>query len=122
MAYLLPACHKGRAYRARMLDTYTAWGFCAAKNEYDYGLRGHVVMSMGGFITHYVVTPAHVDECLSPGDLMGRIKGMLIGDKGFIDQTRNHALVAQGIHLQTPLGNNMTNPRPKWVVQPFTNG
>lgn len=115
----MPVCHNVRAYRLRMLDTYTAWGFCAAKNEHYYGLRGHMVINKNGFITDCIITPANVDERLSLGDLIGHIKGMLIGDKGFIDQTWNTTLAEQGINLQTPLRGNMTDSRPKWLVKSF---
>ena len=107
----LPVCHNVRAYRSRMLDTSTAWGFCAAKDEYYYGLRGHLVMNRQGFITESIDTPANVNERSVLGDLIGRIKGMLIGDKGFIDQSWKTQLAAQGIDLQTPLRSNMTDQR-----------
>jgi hypothetical protein len=113
----MPVCHNARAYRSRMLEEFTAWGYCAAKDEKYYGLRGHAVMSLNGFITAFIVTPANLDERLSMGDLTGQIKGMLIGDKGFIDQKWPHLLMAHDIDLQTPLRDNMPDDRPGWAVK-----
>lgn len=42
---------------------------------------------------------------------------MLIGDKGLLSQTKQMELAEDGINLQTPLRDNMTDPRPKEVVQ-----
>ena len=113
----MPVCHKARAYRSHMLDEHTAWGYCAAKDEKYYGLRGHVVIGLKGFVSAFIVTPANIDERLSLGDLIGKIKGMLIGDKGFIDQKSNALLAAHDIDLQTPLRYNMKDTRPKWAVK-----
>ena len=113
----MAVCHNARAYRSRMLDEHTAWGYCAAKNAHYYGLRGHPVLGLNGFITAFVLTPANVDERLSLGDMIGKIKGMLIADKGFIDQKWKQRLAQHGIDLQTPLRDNMTDERPKWAVK-----
>lgn len=113
----MPVCHKVRARRARMLDTYTAWGFCAAKDEHYYGLRGHLVMNTEGFITQGTVTPAHENERSVLGNLIGHIKGMLIGDKGFIDQSWKTLLAQHGIDFQTPLRRNMIDQRPPAFVK-----
>jgi hypothetical protein len=113
----MPVCHNARAKRSRMLGEFTAWGYCASKDEHYYGLRGHVVMGLNGFITTLIVTPANLDERLSLGDLIGHLQGLLIGDKGFIDQHWKALLMAHEIDLQTPLRKNMTDPRPQWMIQ-----
>ena len=113
----MPVCHNVRAYRSRMLDDVTAWGYCAAKDEYYYGLRGHILIGMNGFITDIVVTPANTDERLSLWDIAGQINGMLIGDKGFIGQKWIDFMAAYGINLQTPLRDNMHDPRPQKTVK-----
>ena len=55
-------------------------------------------MAEAGTITHMSVTPANVDERHALWDIAQKIKGMLIGDKGYIDKD-----------LQTPLRDNMTD-------------
>jgi Transposase DDE domain len=46
----LAVCHKQRAKRCRLYqDTEGAyWGYCAAKEEYFYGLKAHVVITASG--------------------------------------------------------------------------
>lgn len=113
----MPICHNARARRSRMLDELTAWGYCAAKDEHYYGLRGHVVLGLNGLISNLIVTPANRDERLSLNDLKGRIRGMLIGDKGFLSQSRRAEMAEYGIDLQTPMRANMHDQRPKETVQ-----
>lgn len=113
----MPLCRKVRARRSRMLKEVAAWGFCAAKDEHYYGLRGHLVLGMKGFIAAFVVTPANIDERQSLWDLTGRIKGLVIGDKGFIGEQWKQDMAANGIDLQTPLRDNMPDTRPKWAVR-----
>ena len=100
-----------------MLDTFTSWGGCAARDEHYYGLRGHLVISREGFITQGTVTPANANERSVLGNLIGHIQGMLIGDKGFIDQSWKTLLAQHGIDLQTPLRSNMADQRPSAFVR-----
>lgn len=112
----MPLCHKARAYRSRMLGDVAAWGFCAAKDEHYYGLKGHLVLAMKGLITGFVVTPANVDERQALWDIAGSIKGLLIGDKGFIGDQWKTDMAMWGINLQTPLRDNMEDDRPMSAV------
>lgn len=113
----MPVCHNARARRSRMLDTVTAWGYCAAKDEHYYGLRGHVVLGLNGLISNLIVTPANSDERLSLNDLKGWIQGMLIGDKGFLSHSRRAEMAEYGIDVQTPMRANMHDERLKETVQ-----
>lgn len=109
----LPLAHNARAYRAKMLKEHSAWGFCAAKDEHYYGLKGHLVINGSGMITAMSVTPANVDERAVLWDFVGKISGVLIGDKGYISKDLQADLEGSGIHLQTPLRDNMPDPRPR---------
>lgn len=79
----MPTCHNARSHRYSSLREYTRWGYCAAKDEHYYGLKGHVTIGQNGFISDFTVTPANVDERKILPNLIGKIKGLLIGDKGF---------------------------------------
>lgn len=107
----LPLAHNARAYRSTLLKEHGAWGFCAAKDEHYYGLKGHLVINGSGRITAMTVTPANVDERAALWDFVGKIKGVLIGDKGYIGKDLQMDLAGNGIHLQTPLRDNMPDPR-----------
>ena len=60
-----------------------AWGYCATKQEYFYGLRGHLVITLAGTVVAFTVR-AKIDERDVVPNLYGTIRGLLIGDKGFI--------------------------------------
>lgn len=117
----MPVCHYARSNRCRSLKGDAAYGYCAAKGDYYYGLRGHLVMNDQGYIVLATYTPANVDERTSLDHLHGAIKGTLLADKGFIDQNRKADLASSGIDLQTPLRKNMPENRPpaylSWLLK-----
>ena len=109
----LPLAHNARVCRSRMMKEHGAWGFCAAKDEHYYGLKGHLLINGSGRVTAMAVTPANIDERAVLPDFIGKIQGILIGDKGYIGRDLQTDLAAHGINLQTPLRDNMPDPRPK---------
>jgi hypothetical protein len=63
------------------------------------------------------LTSANVDERDALWEVTERIKGLLIGDKGFIRPRREQELTTVGIDLQTPLLQSMKDERPKSFVK-----
>lgn len=112
----LPVCRTVRAYRSRIFKGIAAWGYCASKDEHYYGLRGHPVIAVDGRIVDFIVTPANADERSTLDDVVGKIKGLLLGDKGFISQEKQKTMAENGINLQTPKRRNMPDQRPKQEV------
>jgi len=106
-------CRFVRSVRCRSLREYAAYGYCAAKDEHYWGLRGHPLMNEQGYIVHCTYTPANVDERDTLDNLRGLIRGMLLGDKGFIGEERRQALLECGIDLQTLKRKNMQETRSK---------
>lgn len=113
----MPVAHKARARRSRVFRDTAAWGFCASKDEHYYGLRGHPVMNIEGYVVDFILTPANTDERASLSDLVGVIEGLLLGDKGFLSKARQDELLEHNISLQTPLRGNMADDRPKAFVK-----
>lgn len=109
----MPLCRRARAYRCRSLKGEAAYGYCAAKDEHYYGLRGHPVIDDRHRIVHCTFTPANADERGVLDNLRGFLRGMLIGDKGFLSQAWQESLRGDGIDLQTPSRKNMTETRPE---------
>lgn len=110
-------CHLARAYRCKSLCDYTDFGYCAAKDEHYFGLRGHPVINERGYIVHCSYTSPKVDEREVLENLRGTIKGMLLGDKGFIGEERRLSLLEDGINLQTLKRKNMQETRPKFFLE-----
>jgi hypothetical protein len=71
------------------------------------------VINSIGVITASTFTAANVDERDVCPELTQRIYGLLLGDKGFIRPALKAELSEQGLHLQTPLRDNMEDSRPK---------
>ena len=78
----IPLCWNCRGTRCRTFQDVAAWGYCATKQEYFYGLCGHLVITLAGTVVAFTV--AKIDERDVVPNLYGTIRGLLIGDKGFI--------------------------------------
>lgn len=110
----IAVCKLARAVRSQVLKPEAAYGYCAAKDEYYYGLKGHVMIDLRGVVTTMTVTAANVDERDAAYDLLSAIEGLLIGDKGYIRPQFKADCEALGIDLQTPVRKNMKASQPRW--------
>jgi hypothetical protein len=110
----IPVCRNCRGTRCRTFRDGTAWGYCATKQEYFYGLRGHRVITLAGTAVAFTVTAANIDERDAVPNLYGTI--LLIGDKGFISGDLKREAAAHEIDLQTPLRKNMPDGRDPGAV------
>ena len=107
----IPICRNCRGHRCRTFRDVAAWGYCATKKEYFYGLRGHLVITLAGTAVAFTVTAANIDERDVVPNLYGTIRGLLIGDKGFISGDLKLEAADHEIDLQTPLRKNMPDGR-----------
>lgn len=113
----LPVCRLARAKRCRTFREVSAKGYCAAKDEYYWGLHGSLIISASGVITGRTATAAPLDEREALFDVLPGIEGLLIGDKGYISQSlQKELLVYHQVDLETPLRTNMTETRPPHFV------
>ena len=113
----MPICHLARAARAKTFKGEVSYGFCAAKDERYYGFKGHVLIDAQQIVVGFSLTKANVDERNVLDNFIGKLSGVLIGDKGLLSKTKKEELLVYGIDLQTPLRKNMTDTRPKPVLQ-----
>jgi hypothetical protein len=109
----IPVCRACRGHRCRTFRGEAAWGYCATKKEHFYGLRGHLVIDLAGTAVAFTVTAANVDVV---PNLYDKVRGLLIGDKGFISGDLKLEAAAHEIDLQTPLRQNMPDPRDPGAV------
>lgn len=103
----MPLCKLVRAARAKLFRGLATFGYCATKEEYYYGFHGHVLISFHGVITSFTVTAANADEREAVWELVGSIKGWLLGDRGYISRFLKENLRMGGIDLWTALRKNM---------------
>lgn len=89
-------CHLRRvSSSSRPFEYVASVGFCAAKNQYFYGLKIHLVTDPQGVVSDYLVTSGHVHDTKGlvyllqdqhrSHDLFERLVAMF-GDKGYIGQ------------------------------------
>ena len=113
----MPVCKFARAHFSKMFRGEATYGYCASKDETYYGFHGHLLISANGIITAFSMTQAHVDERPVLWELIEGIRGLLLGDKGYISAPLREALKSYGIDLQTALRENMHDDRnPKWIA------
>ena len=113
----IPVCQLVRAPRSRVLTAEADYGYCAAKKQYYYGLKGHLLIDLRGVVIGITVTAAPVDERDAAHDVLTAIEGILRGDKGYIRPQFKTECEAMGIDLQTPVRRNMTDHRPQWWLR-----
>jgi hypothetical protein len=116
----IPVCKFARAHFSKNFKGDAAYGYCASKKELYYGFHGHVVINSIGVITAATFTAANIDERDVCPELVEKLRGLLLGDKGFIRPELQAELKSQGLNLQTPVRDNMKEGRPekflKWMV------
>ena len=91
--------------------------FGSAKEEKYYGFQGHLVISAEGVITGFSLTTANASEREALWDVIEGIRGLLLGDKGYLSAALENDLSFYHIELQTPKPSNMIDERPKHWVQ-----
>ncbi len=82
--------------------------------------RDHLVISAVGVITGFTLTPANGSEREAVWDIISGIRGLLIGDKGYISGELGEQLQASHLNLQTPKRSNMKDKRDKSFVRLLT--
>ncbi|MBF0526583.1 MAG: IS982 family transposase [Deltaproteobacteria bacterium] len=81
-----------------------------------YGFKLHLVINHLGELMAFHITAGNIDDRKTVLKLVNRLKGKLIGDKGYIKKTLTEELLKQGIELITTIRKNM-----KQKDMPLTN-
>jgi len=113
----IPVCKFARAHFSQVFIGKAAYGYCATKQERYYGFRGHIVISSIGIVTAATFAAANIDERDVCPELLGRLRGLALGDKGYIRPSLQEELAIQELYLQTSLRENMKDDRPNWYVR-----
>ena len=82
----IPVCKFGRATFHKTFKGYgAAYGNCSSKKETYLGYKLHMLTTLDGFVTDFVITPANIDDREGVWDLISSYQRVtLIGDKGYI--------------------------------------
>jgi hypothetical protein len=109
----LPVCAFRRANGSKLFKEHAAYGHCASKNMTYYGFQGLISIDFNGVISGITLTAANVDERDALWDIVNKMKGLLITDKGFIRPMLKQDLSEINIDLQYLVRNNMKDERPE---------
>lgn len=105
------ASHKVFAGLAERGKTSTGWFF---------GFKLHLVINDRGELLNVKVTPANVDDRKPVPDLVDKLFGKIIGDKGYISKSLAETLRQTfGIEFITKLKSNSKNRLPMTLVNRF---
>ena len=103
----IAVCKWARAGRSPVLKPEADYGYCAAKREYDYGLKAHLLIDLRGVAVGRTVTAANVDERDAAYEVLSAIAELVLGDQGDIRPQFKADCEVLGIDLQTPVRRNM---------------
>lgn len=74
-----------------------------------YGFKLHLAVNDQGDLLACCLTPGNVDDRQPLPHLVKRLRGKLIGDRGYVSAPLTQLLFEQGLHLITKLRKNMKN-------------
>jgi Transposase DDE domain len=103
----IPVCSRARVFYSKNFRGQADYGVCVSKNLRYYGFKGLLVLNKDGVIIDLNVAPANIDERDMLAEMPLEIKGLLLGDKGFIRPELTSSLAKHGIKLATPIKKNM---------------
>lgn len=111
----IPVCAFCRAPQVKCFREEACIGYCASKKQWYYGFKGELVVSGTGVIAGWTAGPANVDERAMIWEVTARIRGLLLGDKGYIDRPLSQQLGAEREVWLEPvrLRSNMKETRPE---------
>jgi Transposase DDE domain len=114
-------CGRSRETARRSdLAGWAEYGYCASHSRYFWGLRLHLLCTLGGLPIGFALTGAKADERqvllgifeADPGLVAGRPGQTLIGDKNYYGAGFEQALAGAGLTLLRPARNGESGPRP----------
>jgi hypothetical protein len=106
-ATCIPVCHNKRTSRHKVFKGLAALG--KSTMGWFFGFKLHLVINEKGELLNAQLTPGNVDDRKPVRHMVHRLKGLLFGDKGYIDKILFHELYKNGLKLITGLKKNMEN-------------
>lgn len=120
--YLSQAEHTGIAYidssklsvcKNKRISQHKVFGGLAERGKssmgWFYGFKLHMIINEKGEIHDIEITAGNTDDRAAIPNLIGHLKGLLFGDKGYLGQELFEKLYSKGIKLVTGIKKNMKN-------------
>lgn len=96
-SFPVSVCHLRRANNSSQPFEYKAsFGYCAAKKEFFYGFKVHLITDLQGIPLGYLVTPGHVHDTTGLAFLLQDMSKLdqvlaqliaILGDKGYVGKS-----------------------------------
>ena len=103
----LVVCHNLRIKRNRVFKGFAGRG--KSSTGWFYGFKVHLIINNLGEIINLKITSGNVHDVAVLESLTKELKGILLGDKGYLSKVKTEALAARGLKLLTPSRKNMKN-------------
>jgi len=103
----LEVCHPKRISGHRVFAADARRG--KTSMGWFYGFKLHLAVNDQGDLLACCLTPGNVDDRQPVPHLVKRLRGKLIGDRGYVSAPLTQVLFEQGLHLITKLRKNMKN-------------
>lgn len=92
-----------------------SYGYCAAKDEKYYGFKLHMLITANGIPTNFDLTPANIHDLSMLEELTDTYQELIIvGDKGYINKTKQQELKHQNKILITAYRKNQKQ-KSNWI-------
>ena len=111
----VPVCKFARAYFSKSFKDIASYGYCASKKETYLGLKLHALVTVDGFVSDFLLTPAGIDDRTAVFELTENKQSIkIIADKGYIDNTlKNQLEIEKDILLISLKRKNSKHPLEK---------
>ena len=109
----LSVCDNLRIKRHKVFKHFSTRG--KTSTGWFFGFKLHLVFNHLGEIVNYLITPANVDDRKYVLEMMKNLKGLLIGDRGYISSKLKNSLKNIGVELVTKFKKNMK----KYFIEPI---
>ena len=103
----LVVCHNLRIKRHRVFKGLANRG--KSSTGWFYGFKLHLTINHLGEIINLKFTSGNVHDVAVLESLTQELKGILLGDKGYLSKAKTDALAKRGLKLLTPSRRNMKN-------------
>ena len=103
----LKVCHPKRISGHRVFAADAKRGKTSV--GWFYGFKLHLAVNDQGDLLACSLTPGNVDDRKPVPTMVRRLRGKLIGDRGYVSAPLTELLFEQGLHLITRLRKNMKN-------------
>ena len=98
-------CHNRRSKRNRVCKGLAGRG--KSSTGWFYGFKVHIVINNLGEIVNLKITSGSIHDIAVLESLTKELKGILLGDKGYLSKEKTEALAARGLRILTPSSKNM---------------